>query len=124
MTLILGCIGCGEGVMEHRPGAIVAISCRCGAYAPILSGGRELSLPASLIEALGVGKSELHLEYYLGYSDHTSSDKETISAALSVLLGITSQADCPESQCKQSYRKGKERYQALLQRKQQAEIYP
>ena len=98
----LCCVGCGKRVAKYWPDQTLAISCRCGAGAPILFlEGTETrpSLPFSLLHALQMrelGRSVIppHLEYYLGHSEHTSPIKRMVIAELRG-LGCISENECP-----------------------------
>ena len=118
---ILFCVGCGSAVCRSYPGQLLAISCRCGAYAPILRGPWGFSAPASLVlrrPTKGVMPEKLpHLEYYLGYSDHESKEK---AQAIRELRGVgaISQAECPEQECQEAYQRGRQRWQETLGRQE------
>ena len=54
-----------------EPGQVMAISCACGAAAPVLySDIGNLAPPASLSRL--AQQEPPHIEYYLGYSDYES----------------------------------------------------
>ena len=79
----------------------MAISCGCGAMAPILvSEDRALTLPSSLVLGMAdMGTEPPHLEYYLGYSAHESEAKTQVEEVLRKLVGCTSQGDCERLEC-------------------------
>ncbi|MDP2953777.1 MAG: hypothetical protein Q8O76_10735 [Chloroflexota bacterium] len=82
--------------------------CRCGASAPVLfSDDYHFATPHSLIAAALAGKTNTHIGFYLGYSDHESPLKRRLAEELR-RLGATSQAECPEPKCREAYRRGKE----------------
>lgn len=113
--VMLYCLGCGGPVCRARPGDILAISCRCGAYAPILfSDDHHVAPPASLIAAALTGKTNTHIEYYFGYSNHESPLKRGLAEELK-RLGATSQAECPEPKCQKAYRRGQEEWAKLTE---------
>ena len=107
----LYCAGCGEAVAHrYEPGAMLAISCRCGAYSPVLYSGSEdlFSIPSSLTLLLAMSPAQLtlrrkgqlpHLESYLGYSAHTDERKEAWRCTLEN-IGLTSQERCQDAHCK------------------------
>ncbi len=108
------CVGCGRHVIDVTPGQVLAISCICGAMAPILvnedlRSADHLSFPASLVLAQRAGKPPAHLEYYLGFSDHTSELK---ALALTLLQerGSISQAECDEEGCKAAFERSRQRH--------------
>lgn len=132
----LYCLGCGRPICTAEPGKLLAISCACGAYSPILvaKGMADVaSMPVSFLEfarenlvgpktpavikeamtAAGFKRaSPPHWEFWLGYSDHMSPFKEQLLAMLKE-AGSTSQADCPEPKCKKAYTRGLEHWQEL-----------
>lgn len=98
------CLGCGGYVCNMDPGQVMAISCRCGAAAPILVGdnGSPVAPPASFWGVLSaLPKGGFHWEYYLGYSNHTSLAKDTVMKLL-LEAGATSQKDCKELACQRA----------------------
>ena len=108
-SIQMNCVGCGRrlyDVQEDGPPTIMMISCSCNAYAPITVSEDEkrTALPASLGKRALEKLEPLHIEYYLGYSDHTSELKDTALAMLR-RLGCTSQADCDEAKCEEEYSK-------------------
>lgn len=112
----LYCLGCGGPVCRARPGDVLAISCRCGAYAPVLltADNQVAWTPASLQVALVRRGSTCHLEYWLGYSDNDSPGKRELVTVLRA-MGIISQAECPESKCQEAYRRGKAEWAELAE---------
>ena len=104
----LYCVGCGEFIARAVPGQTLAISCRCGASAPILitSSGFIYSMPGSMQRVVSKfldgedPENRGHYEYYLGFSDHTGEDKEVLKKIL-VAMGMTSMADCSEERCQE-----------------------
>lgn len=120
----LSCIGCGSYVIDAQPGKTIAISCRCGASAPILvnEGGMSLWPPFSLVKQLtSTGKVTAHIEYYLGYSDHESSLKHATVEMLR-RRGATLQEECDEDRCRQAVVRGKERWERLERERRIQEI--
>ena len=130
MIVQLSCVGCGRDVFQVESGkrTLLAISCICGAGAPILRGDDgSFAPPYSLVSIvqrstdpsvpwrLKRGASPPHLEYYLGYSDHESVVKTALSQYLCD-LGSISQADCPEEGCQGDYQRGRERWQRREER--------
>ena len=97
------CIGCSDYVCDMALGQVMAISCRCGAAAPILiSGdGKAFAPPASYYTSLITPRDGLHFEYYLGYSEHTSPAKDLAMGVLRY-AGATSQRDCKEPECQRA----------------------
>lgn len=99
-------VGCGQRLYDYQPDQMMAISCDCGALAPIMAlhlddpAESVIGLPASLV--LGVQeKTQLaHLEYYLGFSSFSCPVKEAWEKALRK-LGSTSMAECTESRCQE-----------------------
>ena len=100
------CLGCGRPLIVNETGEAMAISCVfCGAMAPILvdEETHAVAPPISLLKVLALGATpEMHLEYYLGYSDHESSLRRGLEARLRH-CGMTSQQDCGEEKCRQEY---------------------
>ena len=93
---VLSCVGCGNPVAQAAgPGAVLAISCRCGAMAPILYGEGVMAPPASLV--LSRGRTPPH-------SDHESDLKTAFVEALR-RMGSISQAECPEQACQEEVRR-------------------
>ncbi|MDP3063877.1 MAG: hypothetical protein Q8O40_11810 [Chloroflexota bacterium] len=123
------CVGCGGPVCTLRPGHTVAIACRCGAGSPILyepTTARVMAMPGSLYRALARKDTMPHLEYYLGYSDHTSQVKDRITLELQA-AGSTSQRDCTKMECQKAYQRGRavwleERQPALERQRRIQEI--
>lgn len=116
------CLGCGRHVCRAREGATLAISCACGAMAPVLLGkdGALQGLPASLVHLLRSyvlqdNEARPHLEYYLGFSDHHSPEKERMETVLRA-LGCIPQGECPDPKCRQSYRRTLEEWNHLMAR--------
>ena len=106
------CVGCGNPVISIEPGAMIAISCYCGALAPILFRGLDLPMiPSSLVFLIYEKREPPHLEYYLGYSDHKSGMKEQMAQELKV-LGCTSQEGCEKDRCQERYKKERERLES------------
>lgn len=106
----MSCLGCNQVVCEMDPGEIMAIACRCGANAPVLVGPDETTMapPASLIFL--AQKEPLHVEYYLGYSEHQSPAKDQLIDIL-VSHGATWQKDCPEAVCQRAIERHRDREQ-------------
>jgi hypothetical protein len=115
------CVGCGRHVIDVTPGQVLAISCTCGAMAPILvnddlRAASHLSFPASLVLAQRAGKPPAHLEYYLGFSDH-ESELKALALALLQERGSISQAECEEEGCKAAWERSKRRHLEEAQRR-------
>lgn len=117
-SAMLHCVGCGNPVARApEPGDMLAISCRCGAYSPILvlEAGLELedvaapAVPGSLLQItedwLMFGSSadllhrvwrrdikQVHWERYLGPEPATWAGRAWL--ALLIAIGMTSMADC------------------------------
>ena len=106
----LYCLGCGRLIANARPDETLAITCACGASAPILMPDlndtrTSLRLPASLIFAVAGGKPVIsHIEYYLGWSDFTCLPKEAVIALLRQ-KGAISFAECSEEKCLKYHRR-------------------
>ncbi len=109
----LRCLGCGRVVCRARPGDTLAISCGgCDASAPILVGGDGHNwFPASFMPGiLNTGDpNRPHLEYWLGYSDHASAEKDAVVDLLRK-SGITSQEECRKSRCQETFRRKREEW--------------
>lgn len=107
----LSCVGCGSFVVDAEPGQAIAISCRCGAAAPILANEAvgAFFLPFSLLQDLGTVHKVVtgHIEHYLGYSEHQSSLK---SGTIQLLRrhGAISQEECNEERCQEATQRIKE----------------
>lgn len=70
------CVGCGQMIPWDGTG-LFAYTCRCGATLFADSNG-NLIPPASLVLAI-VGKRELpHIDYYIGYSNYVSIEKQKV----------------------------------------------
>lgn len=115
----LFCAGCGNCVARlPRPGEMLAISCRCGAYSPILIVEELLTaaepvsttLPGSLHRIIQVWKTirstavgvkppsiSGHWENHLGPEPQTIVGKAWKTYL--VEIGLTSMADCVEERC-------------------------
>jgi len=103
-TEMLHCAGCGVVVCERpKEGEVLAISCRCDAYSPILVTAGMLqalepvweTIPTSLT---AVSSTSGHWENYLGPNPRTNVGK-----AWKTYLeerGLTSMADCQKESCK------------------------
>lgn len=95
----LYCVGCGRAIA--KTGKILAISCVCGALAPILhTENGQWVPPASFMLATGVMLP--HLEYYLGFSTHQSSFKTDVTRMLRA-MGSISYTECKDVKCRESY---------------------
>jgi hypothetical protein len=108
------CVGCGRHVIDMTPGQVLAISCICGAMAPILvnddlRAADHLSFPASLVLAQRAGKPPAHLEYYLGFSDH-ESEMKALALAMLQERGSISQSECDEEGCKAAFERSRQRH--------------
>ncbi len=110
---MLYCVGCGVAVISSRPGQVLAMSCRCGANAPILHSEAHTSWapPASFVLATGV-KPPPHLEYYLGFSDHESPLKTEVTRQLRA-MGSVSFTECPEERCPRAFERGKSEWEEM-----------
>lgn len=114
--VMLHCAGCGGPVCRASPGDILAISCRCGAQAPVLYDPlRQCApfFPSSMVRAIAEHTRLPHMEFYLGSSDHESTDRTVLTGWLRA-AGATSQADCPEPKCREAYRTGKQEWARLV----------
>ncbi len=105
----LSCVGCGARIASAAPGETLAVSCRCGAVAPILHNkGHVWTLPASLIAGFQASiqdghEPEIgHLEYYLGHSAHQSALKDQLTKDLKN-AGSSSQRECRQDECRARY---------------------
>lgn len=108
-SMTLYCVGCGRAVATVRPGQALAISCACGAIAPILhTEDGQWAPPYSLVKATGIMSP--HLEYYLGFSDHQSNTKTEVTRMLRA-LGSISYTECTDTQCRESFERSKRNYQ-------------
>lgn len=114
----LYCLGCGGIVARINRPVALAISCgHCRAYSPILQDDAgHLLMPASLTRGLPFS-APAHLEYYLGYSDHTSPTKQRMIEAL-VGLGHRSQQSCEETECAALYLRGVAHWEARQRQEQ------
>lgn len=113
-TITLYCAGCGQVVCQTAPGELLAVSCRCGALAPVLYHGGGVHPPFSLISALLNSQAPPHVEYYLGYSDHMDPLRCRVETLLRA-IGATSQANCKDQRCREAYRQGRERWTELAE---------
>lgn len=124
----LYCTGCGKHIADAAPGMTLAISCACGASAPILDDGKweqhlamkddflsGFVIPASLVMGMAKGTDLAHLEYYLGYSDHTSIPKEAIIRVLEQ-NDIKSQLECDHEGCREDFEAMRQLYQHRQER--------
>lgn len=105
----LSCVGCGARIASAAPGETLAVSCRCGAVAPILHNkGHVWTLPASLVAGFQASiqdghEPEIgHLEYYLGHSAHQSALKDQLTKDLKA-AGSCSQMECIKDECRVQY---------------------
>jgi hypothetical protein len=107
--IALYCVGCGQVATRARPGAVLAVACRCGANGPILyaeDGGA--AVPFSLV--MTTGNAPLpHLEYYLGFSGHWSELKAEAVRQLRA-LGAVSYRECLDAQCREAFERARARY--------------
>lgn len=111
---MLYCVGCGNPVARlPGPGDMLAISCQCGAYSPILVTQEVLAslepvwttFPASLRAILTGAKQAGHWENYLGDDPITPCGRAWKTFLIE--HGLTSMADCPEDQCKRGIERRK-----------------
>lgn len=111
MTLTLYCVGCGAVAALAWPGDVLAISCKCGAYSPLLAEalddpfGKLWSMPASLMRIISgevSAEARPHVENYLGYSGGTNPAKRFWENQLRA-YGLTSAADCEREECRERY---------------------
>lgn len=100
-------VGCGRPLFTRDEAKMMALSCVCGAYSPIVAPDLEAVrppvdiLPASMIRILGGGLEREYLphwETYLGFSDFDCPAKRSWTALLTA-LGLTSQRDCDRREC-------------------------
>lgn len=122
--VMLYCLGCGGAVAPFVEGQTLAISCGCGAMAPILVSTNPasgdlmyLGPPVSLVRVLSSEgpPDKPHLEYWLGYSDHESPMKNNFTDALRK-AGCISRAECGEQECRLAYVRGKSEWAELSRR--------
>jgi len=111
---MLYCVGCGRVVASVKPGQVLAIACVCGANAPIMhtKDGRWAP-PFSLVRATGAMIP--HLEYYVGFSNHESLLKTEVIRMLRA-FGSISYEECPDSQCRESFERARQRYEEWVAR--------
>ena len=111
---MLYCVGCGRAIIAAKPRQVLAISCVCGANAPILhTKDGQWAPPGSLVRATGIILP--HLEYYLGFSDHQSLMKTELTRLLRA-LGSISYTECTDTRCRESFERSKQHYQEWLER--------
>ncbi len=98
-------VGCGAALFtkEALASGVMAMSCRCGAIAPLVvedldDGGSLAAVPYSLA-ALRGGMEPPHLEYYLGFSDFACPAKDAWERALRV-AGMVSFGECEQAKCR------------------------
>ena len=107
---ILHCVGCGNGVCPlPEPGQMLAISCRCGAYSPILVRPDLLDAaepvatmkPASVIRVQVMHEAGLRVSGH--WENHLGPEPRTIVGrawkTYLIECGLTSMADCHEDRC-------------------------
>ena len=68
------CVGCGRDIGWNGEG-IFCYTCPCGATL-FAKKNHQFAFPASLIIALHEGRELPHIDYYLGFSNHVSEEKE------------------------------------------------
>lgn len=111
---MLYCVGCGRTVCASKPGQVLAISCVCGANAPILhTKDGHWAPPASFV--LATGAMLPHLEYYLGFSDYQSPLKTKATRMLRA-MGAISYTECTDAHCREAFERSKQKYQKWLER--------
>lgn len=94
------CIGCGRVVWRGVPSKELALSCACGALAPVISwSDGSTSWPSSISYIHLRGGKIPHLEYYLGFTDHQSPEK-VYAIVLLASLGSTSYRQCKDNGCR------------------------
>lgn len=129
MKVTLYCVGCGRAVCEAEPWAVPAISCWCGALAPVLRGDDGSFCPPSSLVSLVQMRTVLsmrpikwrpHIEHYVGYSDHESVIKSQLIQALRV-IGSISQAECSNERCQRDYKQGRDRWQQYQEGREEQE---
>jgi len=97
------CVGCGRLVAKIKPGQMLAVSCPCCAFAPILhtKGSHPLddgwATPTSLLRVSQRGGTIPPLEYYLGFSKHESEIKTQVTRMLRS-LGSVSYTEIPDEE--------------------------
>ena len=112
---MLYCVGCGCAVAASKPGQVLAISCVCGANAPILHTKEgKWAPPCSLVLSTGIVLP--HLEYYLGFSNHESPIKTEVIRMLRA-MGSISYTECPEVHCREAFERSKQNYQEWVERR-------
>lgn len=109
----LWCLGCGRKIWSGDVGrAGLAITCYCGAHALRTEAG-DLVWPASFYTAGGG-----HIEYMLGWSDHTDIHKVRAEETL-VARGYTRADECPDPACRDRTRARRLEIVAALRRRPQ-----
>lgn len=120
----LHCVGCGK-VVYRAPDhpALIAISCNCGAYSPILATAELLdaaepvasTVPASVYGIIAGRRMGLkqagHWENHLGPEPKTAAGR-----AWKVFLiecGLTSMADCGQERCQRAVERMKGKHESL-----------
>jgi hypothetical protein len=137
----LYCVGCGRALVKSEGNKVLAISCSCGALAPILHAGEATPvdlvgkspaekvlfywllkgwcLPVSLVAASRGNGPMPHLEYYLGFSEHQTSIKAEMVNLLRE-LGAVSFTECSDANCRESFKRARQRH-LLHERRQHHE---
>lgn len=95
---IYHCVGCGGSIPWDGTG-IFAYTCSCGATIFADQNGVP-ALPASLIIRVKEGRDLPHIDYYLGFSNHVSEEKQRLYEELQKLGAIWSW-DC--ERCKERF---------------------
>jgi len=71
------CLGCGRSISWDGKGTL-CFTCPCGATMFIDDKTDKIALPVSFIMSLQRKKNILHIDYYLGISDHQSPQKQAV----------------------------------------------
>lgn len=99
---VFHCVGCGGSIPWDGTG-LFSYTCSCGATL-FADQSHRLSFPASLIMAIHEKRKIPHIDYYLGFSNYISEEKQACYEELRKLGAIWSW-EC--SQCKERYLKRK-----------------
>lgn len=75
------CVGCGNFAGEWELGRIYALTCACGATM-FAEEDNTLAPPASFVIGLNEDRDLAHIDYYLGLSNHNSSEKDAVYRTL------------------------------------------
>ena len=90
------CIGCDRDIHWDGTGLLFSYTCQCGCTVFYHDEQMNVAVPVSLVSAIkDMGTDVPHIDYYVGWSSHTSGVKDAFIQEL-LQLGFTWMKDCKQ----------------------------